>query len=104
MDMCPSLIRRALDAGVMAHDSELAEAQHDFIQMLTRMQWSMAQTKERTVLFLGAAISTFRPAQLPMWNEFVKLLWTSCMGVAFPSEEIDSCEGTSRIASGASRD
>jgi hypothetical protein len=40
------------------------------------------KARGRTTLFLGAAISTFKPAQLPMWNDFVELLWTSALQFA----------------------
>ncbi len=55
----------------------------------------VSHVKGRVTLFLGSAISSFKPAKLPMWNRFIELLWTSLLSKATSTTQ--DREGRPRI-------
>jgi hypothetical protein len=76
-----TLLDAAVAAGVIACPSGDGNT---LAQVTPRLKLFTRKFTGRVTLFLGAAISTFKPAQLPMWNDFVELLWTSSLKVATP--------------------
>jgi hypothetical protein len=77
-----TLLDAAVATGVIACPAEPSEDGNTLAQVAPRIKIFTKKVKGRVTLFLGAAISTFEPAQLPMWNDFVELLWTSSLKVA----------------------
>lgn len=56
--------------------------------VLVNMNKAVERSKGRIVLFLGAAISSFKPAQLPVWLEYLKMLWKSCIDTAYAGDKL----------------
>lgn len=71
MDNSHNVIESIIRSGVV-HCKETDWS--DAAPMVERL---LAQVKQRVVLFLGAAISSLKPAKLPMWDKFIELLWSS---------------------------
>ncbi|KAK7885374.1 hypothetical protein LTR67_010552 [Exophiala xenobiotica] len=66
----------------MTFPSEVPGDPRNLDEVIAQIKGFTHKPKGRVTLFLGAAISTFTPTQLPMWNNFVELLWTSALAVA----------------------
>jgi hypothetical protein len=77
-----SLLHAAAAARVMTFPSEVPGDPRNLDEVIAQIKGFTHKPKGRVTLFLGAAISTFTPTQLPMWNNFVELLWTSALAVA----------------------
>ncbi|EXJ60267.1 hypothetical protein A1O7_04419 [Cladophialophora yegresii CBS 114405] len=80
-----TLLEAAVAAGLLAFPTQVAQHVYEANNLDEATDWIESFTekaKGRATLFLGAAISTFKPTQLPMWNDFVQLLWASALEVA----------------------
>jgi hypothetical protein len=80
-----SLLESAAAAGLLAFPTQVAQHIYKGNDLDEATEWIESFTekaKGRATLFLGAAISTFKPTQLPMWNDFVQLLWAAALEVA----------------------
>ncbi|KIW76491.1 hypothetical protein Z517_11237 [Fonsecaea pedrosoi CBS 271.37] len=87
-----TLLERAATSGLMEfpHEAQGDFKSHNLVEAAPRIDSFTEKAKGRVTLFLGAAISTFKPAQLPMWNDFVELLWTSAMKIAVTDIQPDT--------------
>ncbi|OQV01042.1 SIR2-like domain-containing protein [Cladophialophora immunda] len=87
-----ALLDEAATAGVLKfpHEARKDSKSHNLVEAAARIESFSEKAKGRVTLFLGAAISTFKPAQLPMWNDFVELLWTSALNVAVTDIQPDT--------------
>ncbi|ETI24903.1 hypothetical protein G647_04273 [Cladophialophora carrionii CBS 160.54] len=80
-----TLLDSAAAAGLLSFPTQVAQHVYEANNLDGATEWVESFTekaKGRATLFLGAAISTFKPTQLPMWNDFVQLLWASALEVA----------------------
>lgn len=87
LDSGQTLLDAAVATGVIACPTGPSEDGNTLAQVAPRIELFTKKVKGRVTLFLGAAISTFKPAQLPMWNDFVELLWTSSLKVVTSQTE-----------------
>ena len=71
------------------------EPDADWKNVSPRVELFASRVKGRVTLFLGSAISSFKPAKLPMWNRFIELLWTSLLNKA--TSTMQEREGKPRI-------
>lgn len=93
-----TLLEAAAAAGVMTFPAAVPDGNSlNLARAAKQFDIFTKKAKGRVTLFLGAAISTFKPAQLPMWNDFVELLWTSALRVASTKQPPDT--GKSSILS-----
>ncbi|KIW89484.1 uncharacterized protein Z519_09640 [Cladophialophora bantiana CBS 173.52] len=92
MEAKRTLLERAATAGLIEFPLEAGKnpRSHNLVEAADRIDSFTEKAKGRVTLFLGAAISTFKPAQLPMWNDFVELLWTSALNVAVTDLQPDT--------------
>jgi hypothetical protein len=71
MDDSKNVMESIIQAGVVHCEEQ------SWIDAAPVIEKLLAQVKQRLVLFLGSAISTFKPAKLPMWDKFIELLCSS---------------------------
>ncbi|OAP65496.1 hypothetical protein AYL99_01468 [Fonsecaea erecta] len=92
MEAKGTLLEQAAAVGVIEfpHEAGRNSKSHNLGEAAARIDSFTEKAKGRATLFLGAAISTFKPAQLPMWNDFVELLWTSALNVAIKAIRPDT--------------
>ena len=66
----PKVIKAAIaETGIIGY-----KADTDWKDVSPRVEPFGSQVKGRVMLFLGSAVSTFDPAQLPMWDKSIELL------------------------------
>lgn len=92
MDTETNVIDGAVSDGVLVCPQFATQVGTTFEQARPQLDLFAQRTKGTSVLFLGAAISTFKPAQLPTWNDFVELLWSSALTVA--TSQFEDSTGT----------
>ena len=91
MESTWTLLESAAAAGVLTFPTQAAHVfkAHDLDEATEWIELFTEKAKGRATLFLGAAISTFKPTQLPMWNDFVQFLWTNALKVATTNMQPD---------------
>ena len=87
----PNVIKAAIEETKVIR----CKADTDWKNVSPRVELFASHVKGRVTLFLGSAISTFKPAQLPTWDKFIELLWTSLLNRA--TSTMQDREGRPRI-------
>ena len=90
-----SVIEAAIETDIVQCKADPEEPEADWENVSPRFELFASRVKGRVTLFLGSAISSFKPAKLPMWNKFIELLWTSLLNKA--TSTIQEREGRPRI-------
>lgn len=79
MESRPNVLEAAMATGVIRCPAQSGGEEADWNNAAPRIKRFLKQSNGRVTLFLGSAISSFKPAQLPMWDQFIELLWTALM-------------------------
>ena len=90
-----SAIEAAIKTGIVQCRADPNEPEAAWENVSPRVELFSSQVQGRVTLFLGSAVSSFKPAKLPMWNKFIELLWSSLLSKAISS--MQESEGKSRI-------
>jgi hypothetical protein len=67
--MALDIIASAFQTGLIVQDEELG-----WSDVNSRVGSMLKKVDNRTTLFLGAAISTFKPTCLPAWEKFIEFI------------------------------
>ncbi|KAK3176297.1 hypothetical protein OEA41_007620 [Lepraria neglecta] len=90
-----SAIEAAIKTGIVQCRADPNEPEATWENVSPRAELFSSQVQGRVTLFLGSAVSSFKPAKLPIWNKFIELLWSSLLSKAISS--MQESEGKSRI-------
>jgi hypothetical protein len=85
--MALDIISSAFETGLITED----EAQEPrWSSVRPRVESMLQKVENRTTLFLGAAISTFKPTALPAWGKFIEFIYSSMIDEATADIGTDS--------------
>ena len=90
MDSGQNPIVSAIAAGIIKLSFEEIDEESQWTS-LRRIKLFCDAANGKVTMFLGSAISSFKPTQLPMWNQFIELIWKSILRVGF--QDLSSPEG-----------
>ena len=79
-------LARAIASGIIQVPLEQAGGTDEWLPLVERMKLFDRSTNGRATLFLGSAISTFQPTGLPMWHQFVELIWSSLLQIGLQDQ------------------
>jgi hypothetical protein len=86
----------AVDAISSAFQSRIIEGMdgHSWSNVRPRVENMLSKVENRTTLFLGAAVSSFKPTCFPAWEKFIEFVYSALVDSSTENIELGS-EGKS---------